>query len=529
MHTGVATTEKSLLRLGVECAILALSVGLLWYATGYVRFGAAASQLSPLWRGSLCISLTVLGLCWIFAAPIRRTLARQALARTERRTQLQQTLQTGNRSPAADALSIIPLEWRLTHQFQQTCNRLRYGTKHTAIKSWMKQRWQGDNPLYRKAWYLVIGEAGAGKTQWLTSAGATAFALPGAKAINWYETPEGMFLEAADLPLTTATTPAQTPDSMLPSLLGRLLKKYRPRQPINGCLLTISMPSLLSQTPQKIAQQAKELHRFMEILQHTTGMTIPLRLILTHCDALPGFDAYGAALPPTTRAQPWCLLRSEYHTEIAGSADNSTTTADAINTALNTAQTLVLRNLVLATQAATTLQTQAALQNFPHAFRQLCDKLAHFYCAYQTSANAAHAACLPTSTHNIPKHTTDERLTGIYCVSTPEADTPYFTEKLLPQLMASAPKDGLNHKIIRQQRWRRFGILATLGALTLACMVTWSLSLRRHHTVITDTQNTLHAIAQVAQSPTPPRALNPTDTLTVAQTLLTPLINARDH
>ncbi|QGZ42666.1 type VI secretion system protein ImpL [Pseudoduganella flava] len=82
-------------------------------------------------------------------------------------------------------------------------------------------------------------------------------------------------------------------------LLG-LCRGYRPQRPIDSIVLAVPAAALLAAGPEEqavLTARAQALHRRLWLAQNRLALRIPVYLIVTECDTLPGFAAFGAALP----------------------------------------------------------------------------------------------------------------------------------------------------------------------------------------------------------------------------------------
>ena len=69
-----------------------------------------------------------------------------------------------------------------------------------------------------------------------------------------------------------------------------LAGRARPRRPINGVLLTVSVQDLLALPPDQRKEQAARLRGRMQELQQRLGVKVPVYVLVTKCDLLAGFN-----------------------------------------------------------------------------------------------------------------------------------------------------------------------------------------------------------------------------------------------
>ncbi|WP_322047511.1 type VI secretion system membrane subunit TssM [Paraburkholderia sp. J67] len=84
-----------------------------------------------------------------------------------------------------------------------------------------------------------------------------------------------------------------------------LLRRHRPRAPINGALVSVNLDVLTSPDPAERAEEAEALRARLAELRATLGIRFPVYLIVTQMDRMPGFTDYFSSLTEETRAQMW--------------------------------------------------------------------------------------------------------------------------------------------------------------------------------------------------------------------------------
>lgn len=83
-----------------------------------------------------------------------------------------------------------------------------------------------------------------------------------------------------------------------------LCRAYRPQRPFDAIVLAIPCAVLLAADPQgqlDLAARAKAIHRRLWLAQNRLALRLPIHLVITECEGLPGFAAFGAALPESMR------------------------------------------------------------------------------------------------------------------------------------------------------------------------------------------------------------------------------------
>lgn len=189
---------------------------------------------------------------------------------------------------------------------------------------------EGKRYLYDLPWYMVIGTPGSGKTAALRNSGcrfplnndATALRQPGTPNSHWWFTDEAVLIDTAgrytlqgvgnskketEAAEGHSSPPNESAAKDAAEWLGylALLRKLRPRAPINGALVTIDLNDLVNQDDDGRASLAAVLrHRLIELRQQL-GVRFPVYVLITKCDQLKGFNDYFSALTSEGRAQVW--------------------------------------------------------------------------------------------------------------------------------------------------------------------------------------------------------------------------------
>ncbi len=173
---------------------------------------------------------------------------------------------------------------------------------------------KGGAYLYELPWYIFIGAPGSGKTTALLNAGLT-FPLAekmgaggvrgvgGTRNCDWWFTDEAILVDTAGR-YTTQESDSATDAAAWDGFLA-LLRKSRPRRPINGVLLTVNIQDLLQQNPNERKEHAAKLRARMQELTEKLGVKAPVYVLVTKADLIAGFNEFFADLGREERNQVW--------------------------------------------------------------------------------------------------------------------------------------------------------------------------------------------------------------------------------
>jgi type VI secretion system protein ImpL len=168
--------------------------------------------------------------------------------------------------------------------------------------------------LYDLPWYVIIGPPGAGKTTALVNSGlkfplaggatpAAVAGVGGTRYCDWWFTEEAVLIDTAGR-YTTQDSDAGSDKESWFSFLD-LLKKSRPRQPINGVLVAISVEDILTMSRQDLAAHAEAIRMRLLELHQRLKVSFPVYALFTKTDLVAGFAEYFSYLNEAGRRQVW--------------------------------------------------------------------------------------------------------------------------------------------------------------------------------------------------------------------------------
>jgi type VI secretion system protein ImpL len=205
----------------------------------------------------------------------------------------------------------------LNTRFAEAVASLRKMRMHAAGKKPGWRDWlsvSSGSYLYELPWYVFIGAPGAGKTTALVNSGLS-FPLaekfgPGAiqgvggtRNCDWWFTDDAVLIDTAGR--YTTQDSHQTEDKTAWNNFLNLLKKSRPRRPLNGVFLTISVADLLNQSADARNALATSIRARLMELDTTLATRLPVYVLVTKSDLLHGFNEYFGNLGKEQRAQVW--------------------------------------------------------------------------------------------------------------------------------------------------------------------------------------------------------------------------------
>jgi len=168
--------------------------------------------------------------------------------------------------------------------------------------------------LYEQPWYVIIGPPGAGKTTALLNAGlqfplaaemgqGAVAGVGGTRMCDWWFTENAVLIDTAGR-YTTQDSDAGVDRAGWEGFLD-LLKRTRPRQPLNGVLVAIAITDIATASPAERTAHARAIRKRIKELTDRLGVRVPVYAVVTKSDLLAGFTEFFDDLDRERRAQVW--------------------------------------------------------------------------------------------------------------------------------------------------------------------------------------------------------------------------------
>jgi type VI secretion system protein ImpL len=381
----------------------------------------------------------------------------------------------------------------------QTLRKMRFGAKGGF---WSSLSWKfGRQFLYELPWYVIVGAPGAGKTTALLNSGLT-FPLAdslgrgaikgvgGTRNCDWWFTDQSVMIDTAG----RYTTHEADPEADRQAWQGflALLKKARPRRPINGALLALSVTDLLAFSAEQRAAHAATLRARLRELHDTLGIRMPVYVLVTKCDLLAGFMDYFGDTDKAERAQVWGTT-FDYATSHSGDANQK------FSAEFDQLTQRLLDGVIGRVQAERDGQRRARIYAFPQQFGGMRDALDELLRLTFEGSSFEQAPLLR----------------GVYFVSGTQEGTPidrmlgaiarelrlerlilppnqnsgrsFFLTRLLNEVIfPEAELVGANLAVERRRRWLAIACYAAIGVIAAGLLLAWLTSYGNNRGDLTD-------------------------------------------
>ncbi len=185
--------------------------------------------------------------------------------------------------------------------------RLREAVK--SIKTSRLGETKGTEALYELPWYMIIGNPAAGKSTAIVNSGlhfpfadqqgSIIQGIGGTRNCDWYFTTEGILLDTAG----RYSVQEENRSEWLSFL--ELLRKHRPRAPINGIIIAASIAELTDNRPEFAIDLAKKLRQRVQELTEWLQVIAPVYVVFTKADLIAGFNDFFHTLDDGERERVW--------------------------------------------------------------------------------------------------------------------------------------------------------------------------------------------------------------------------------
>lgn len=368
-----------------------------------------------------------------------------------------------------------------------------------ALRTLQSESFSKGRRLYKLPWYVIIGVPGSGKTTALKNSGLH-FPLQsklgsepvkgagGTRYCDWWFTNEAVLIDTAGR-YTSQDNPKKTDGQTWLGFLN-LLKRARPKRPLNGVVVTVSILDILTKTPTQQALQASTIKRRIHELNDHLGMTLPVYVIFSKIDLIAGFNNFFADMEQEDREQIWGMTfnasKSDKANGVLSQFDHE------YSSLLDRANNRVI-NLMYHERDP---QRRAMIYEFPNQMKGMSKKLHAFLKEIFTPNQYEQASLLrgvyfaSSTQSSMPANWVSGVLPPEYCsaplVSRSSTEPKsYFIKRLFGEMIfAEANVATANNRTERRYRWT-YRAIATMASLFFSAgAFAWYISYEKNTTYV---------------------------------------------
>ena len=281
----------------------------------------------------LLISAVVLSVNYLLEQPIENGLfilllifglwlgfiiLRKIMVRIRAKAQVKGLLGTGNSDEVDDDLGMTTSE--LNRSLKQRWNSTIKALKRSQLK------YQGD-ALYALPWYMIFGRPTSGKSTSLRNAKLLLPSIDISKHedgstlnLEWWLYEEGIVIDTAGR--------YAVPDNLerdrkeWNSLLG-MIARHRQKEPLNGLVLAVAANRLLECTEEEILEEGRQVRNSINHLMDKLEVKVPVYLMVTKADLIPGFKQWAEYLPDELKNQAMGYLNEATTSDVDSVVDTA--------------------------------------------------------------------------------------------------------------------------------------------------------------------------------------------------------------
>ncbi len=182
--------------------------------------------------------------------------------------------------------------------------------------------------LLRLPWFLMIGPKSAGKSTLLANANINFILSKNFKPGNpktitqsdmcdWWVTRDLVLVDIPGAYLSSKTRNAAPSHAIYPFLwrhLLQLIHTFHQKNPVQGIVIALNLPEILKFHRQEKTQIVQDLKRRINELLERFGKQLPMHLVITKCDLIPGFSEFFSEYSIDEITQSWGITLSSQGT-----------------------------------------------------------------------------------------------------------------------------------------------------------------------------------------------------------------------
>ncbi|VXB13881.1 putative lipoprotein [Burkholderia sp. 8Y] len=393
-----------------------------------------------------------------------------------------------------------------------------------ALATLRQARMKGANGrqwLYQLPWYMFIGAPGTGKTTALSHSGLrfplrdklggdAIGGVGGTRHCDWWFTDDAVLLDTAGR-FTTQDSDPHADQSAWTGFL-QLLRKYRPRRPLNGVIVTLSAADLIRQDDAARDAHVRAIRGRLKELNERLGMRFPVYVVVTKCDLVAGFTEFFDDLGEKERAQVWGITFPFDESDKPGKAAGAQQALAAFPAEFDALGARLRARVIERMQRETDMTRRARIHGFAQQFAGLEPAITRFLgdtfhgTRFEASPLLRGVYFTSGTQHGRPIDRTISALAQSLGTKRDAASArdasgrAYFIERLLKDVVfAEAGLAGANARLERRRAWLRRGALALVGVTLALALAGMTVSYQRNRAFVADFARQTEHVRQLAR------------------------------
>ncbi|WP_431193151.1 type VI secretion system membrane subunit TssM [Vibrio parahaemolyticus] len=173
-------------------------------------------------------------------------------------------------------------------------------SEFNAVFDEMKSHMGRRDALYGQPWYVLLGEQGSGKSQFIQRSGLSflfstvlnASKTQEKKSFDWWVGNEAVVIDPDGALITQDTSPSPEGEIRQWRHFIDWLEQTRSRRPLNGVVVTIDVIKLIERDEASRLAYAAQIRSRLKELMETVASRLPVYVVLTKWDGLNGFEPF---------------------------------------------------------------------------------------------------------------------------------------------------------------------------------------------------------------------------------------------
>ncbi|GGH20159.1 hypothetical protein GCM10007036_23550 [Alsobacter metallidurans] len=343
--------------------------------------------------------------------------------------------------------------------------------------------------LYERPWYVIIGPPGAGKTTAIQNSGlefplaaGRVKGVGGTRNCDWWISEQAVLIDTAGRYTTQDSD--QAADRAGWERFLDLLRRERPRQPLNGVIVAFGADMLSQLDEAARDENARAVRRRISELEQKLDQRLPVYFLVSKTDLVVGFAEFFDDLNKETRSQVWGMT----FPETAAPAGHVGRFAEEFSALVARLQDRVLERL----QAERGPEQRARIAGFPAQFASLAPAIEPFLRSAFGGSQLEQAPFLRGVyfTSGTQEGTPIDRLTGVLSRTfgldarrpkavRAQAGRSYFLGRLLREVVFNEARLAARDRSRERRRWALQALAWSAAVLLIAGAGGWGVSIAR--------------------------------------------------